>query len=408
MSGPVDAVVVGAGPYGLAAAAGLRQAGARVKVFGSPMSFWMGHMPRGMRLRSLWDASHIGDPEGAHSLEVFERARGQRLARPIPIDDFIAYGHWFQERAVPDVDPRRVAHIQPFERGFVVSLEDGDRLDSRRVVVAAGISTFAVGPPQFDGIPPDLATHSSEHRDLARFDGRRVAVIGGGQSAIETAALLHENGADVEVIMRASQLQWVGRAPRSGLIGRLLFDRTDVGPGVISHLVARPRFLRLLPAPIQRESTRRSLAPGASHWLRPRMRDVPITAGREVTRAKRTGAQVHLELDDTTTRTFDHVVLATGYRVDLRRYSFITPALLARVRCVSGQPVLDGGLESSVPGLHFLGAPAMHSFGPLLRFVSGTAFAADAVVRAATGKRRIGARVAKGGAEVQPAVHHAP
>lgn len=409
MNGPVDAVVLGAGPYGLAAAASLRQAGASVRVFGSPMSFWMGHMPRGMWLRSLWDASHIGDPRGAHSLDAFERARGERLARPIPITDFIAYGHWFQERAVPDVDPRRVVRIDPLERGFVVTLEDGDRLEARRVVVAAGISTFAVRPPQFDDIPPELATHSSEHGDLARFDGRRVAIIGGGQSAIETAALLHENGADVEVIMRASRLQWVGRAPRAGLVGRLLFDRTDVGPGVISHVVARPRLLRVLPAAIQRESTRRSLAPGASHWLRPRMRDVPITAGRKVTGAARTGGQVHLALDDATTRVFDHVILATGYRVDLRRYSFITPALLARVRCVSGQPVLDGGLESSVPGLHFLGAPAMHSFGPLLRFVSGTAFAADAVVRAATRKRRVAvAPTAEGAAEVHPAVRHAP
>lgn len=407
MNGPVDAVVVGAGPYGLAAAAKLREAGARVQVFGSPMSFWMGHMPRGMWLRSLWDASHIGDPRGAHSLHVFERTRGERLTRPIPIDDFIAYGRWFQERAVPDVDPRRVVRVEPLERGFVVALEDGDRLESRRVVVAAGIATFAVRPPQFDGIPPDLATHSSDHGDLARFDGRRVAVVGGGQSAIETAALLHENGADVEVIMRASRLQWVGRAPRAGLIGRLLFDRTDVGPGVISHLVARPRFLRVLPARIQRESTRRSLAAGASHWLQPRMRDVPITAAREVISAKRAGAQVHLELDDATTRTFDHVVLATGYRVDLRRYSFITPALFARLRCVMGQPVLDGGLESSVPGLHFIGAPAVHTFGPLLRFVSGSAFAADAVVRAATGRRRVAApRVAE--TEAHSAVQQAP
>jgi cation diffusion facilitator CzcD-associated flavoprotein CzcO len=407
MTGLVDAIVIGAGPYGLAAAAGLREAGASVHVFGSPMSFWMGHMPKGMWLRSLWDASHIGDPKGALALDAFERARGQHLARPIPLSDFIAYGRWFQEHAVPDIDPRQVVRVDPRESGFVVSLEDGDRLESRRLLVAAGIASFACRPPQFDGIPAELATHSSEHGDLAHFAGRRVAVIGGGQSAIETAALLHESGADVEVIMRAPRLQWVGRAPRAGLVGRLLFDRTDVGPGLISHLVARPKLLRVLPRLIQRESTRRALAPGASHWLQPRMQDVTMTAGRTVTAATRSQGQVELQLDDGTARTIDHVILATGYRVDVSRYSFITPALLARVRCVSGQPVLDGGLESSLPGLHFLGAPATHSFGPLLRFVSGTAFAARAVVRAATGARRGAARATESAAEIQQAAHQA-
>jgi hypothetical protein len=137
------------------------------------------------------------------------------------------------------------------------------------------------------------------------------------------------------------------------------------------------------------------------------MQDVTMTAGRTVTAATRSQGRVDLQLDDGTARTVDHVILATGYRVDVSRYSFLTPALLARVRCVSGQPVLDGGLESSLPGLHFLGAPAMHSFGPLLRFVSGTAFAARALVRAATVERRGAVRAAESAAEIQQAAHQA-
>ena len=62
MSKRLDAIVIGAGPYGLAAAAALRSAGVDPHVFGEPMSFWMEHMPKGMLLRSPWGASHIGDP----------------------------------------------------------------------------------------------------------------------------------------------------------------------------------------------------------------------------------------------------------------------------------------------------------------------------------------------------------
>ena len=409
MTRPLDVIIIGAGPYGLAASAHLREAGANVRVLGSPMSFWIRQMPKGMFLRSPYDASHIGDPSGMLALDAFERAQGRRLERPIPLSDFIAYGRWFQERGAPDVDPRHVAlvDLDAEGSGFNVTVEDGERIESRRIVVAAGISAFASRPATFDDISPELATHSSEHDDLSRFAGRRVAVIGGGQSAMESAALLHECGADVEVITRAPSMHWVGRAPRGGLIGRLLFDRTDVGPAFISHLVAHPMLLRRLPPAIQRESTRRALAPGASLWLGPRLNDVKISFRTRVIAATRRDGQCELRLDDATARTFDHVILATGYRVDLRRYSFLSPTLLARVRCVSGLPVLGDGLESSVRGLHFLGAPAMHSFGPLLRFVAGTTFAARELARGVKDMRRGATDVADRGAEVRHAAHEA-
>src|SRR5258705_4579465 len=382
-----DVAVIGAGPYGLAVSAELRRAGADVHVFGDAMSFWMQHMPKGMCLRSSWSASHIGDPRSALSLNAFENERATALQRPIPIADFVAYGHWFQARALPDLDPRTITRIEADDGGFRITLADGEPTLVRRVVVAAGIAPFAVTPAAFEGLPTALASHSVDHADLAPFAGRRVAVIGGGQSAIETAVLLHENGAEVEVLMRARRLQWVGRAPRDGIIGQVLFDRTDVGPALISHLVAHPMVVRTLPRPAQRDATRRALAPGASLWLRPRLGDLVISAGRHVVSAARRDGIVSLRLDDGSTRAVDHVLMATGYRVDIRRYPFLAPELVKSVRCVDGQPVLDEGFESSVRRLHFVGAPAMHSFGPLLRFVAGTEFAARMVTRRATTAR---------------------
>jgi hypothetical protein len=77
----------------------------------------------------------------------------------------------------------------------------------------------------------------------------------------------------------------------------------------------------------------------------------------------------------------DHVILATGFRVDISRYQFLSQALLGQLRTMDGYPVLKRGLESSIPGLHFLGKPASWSFGPLLGFVSGTEFASNELVR---------------------------
>src|SRR5258705_6518245 len=133
-----DVAVIGAGPYGLAVSAELRRAGADVHVFGDAMSFWMQHMPKGMCLRSSWSASHIGDPRSALSLNAFENERATALQRPIPIADFVAYGHWFQARALPDLDPRTITRIEADDGGFRITLADGEPTLVRRVGVAAG------------------------------------------------------------------------------------------------------------------------------------------------------------------------------------------------------------------------------------------------------------------------------
>ena len=376
-----DVIVIGAGPYGLAATAHLRAIGANVHTIGEPMSFWQQHMPKGMLLRSAWAASHIAHPRAALTLDAFGRARGAPLARPVPIADFVAYGKWFADEVAPDVDRRWAELVEPAGAGFRVRLDDGETITSARVVVAAGIRDFAWRPREFADLGYDLASHSSMETDLGRFTGRRVAVIGGGQSAIESAVLLAESGANVELIMRTGDIHWVGRATRDGLLGRLLFDRSDVGPALVSHVVAHPSFLRRLPARLQRELTRRSLVPGGSGWLKDRMAGVRVTTGRQVLAGTRLRGHAQLLLDDGAEREFDHVLLATGYRVDLRRLRFLDPTLVAKIRTVAGQPVLDAGLQSSVAGLHFLGAPAVHSFGPLVRFVCGTNFSGAALAR---------------------------
>src|SRR3954463_11363610 len=102
---------MGAGPYGLAAAAALRDAGVVVRVIGQPMSFWE-RMPVGMLLRSPYVASSIGSPTGSLSLDAFAEATGTGVSRPIPLEQFVEYGRWFQKRAVPELDTRRVSRVE--------------------------------------------------------------------------------------------------------------------------------------------------------------------------------------------------------------------------------------------------------------------------------------------------------
>jgi cation diffusion facilitator CzcD-associated flavoprotein CzcO len=386
-----EVAIVGAGPYGLAARAHLRAAGVDSRIFGQPMRFWETRMPAGMNLRSTWDASHIAHPDRRLTLDHYEREQKVSLSEPIPLGDFIRYGHWFQGRVAPDLDHRLVRQIEGQPEGFRLVLEDGQSLRARRVVIAAGIGNFAYRPSIFEGMPGDLVSHSSDHGDLLRFRGRRVVVVGGGQSAIETAALLHEAGAEVEVIVRAPRVNWLNQhahwlRQRFGFLQPALYPKSDVGPPGLNLIVDTPGLFRLLPYSWQKPIAYRSIRPAATGWLKPRMAGVPITVGRNVRGAAREGAGIVIDLDDGTRRRPDHVLLATGFRVDVSRHGFLSPEIIKRVRCDEGYPRLRGGFESTVPGLHFVGAPAARSFGPLFRFVSGTAYMGKKLA-AAIGRR---------------------
>ena len=388
-----EVTILGAGPYGLSCASHLQGAGIEARVFGPTMSFWMRHMPQGMCLRSNWEASYIADLAGAYTLDAFCQSVGSHCPRPIPLEKFVAYGLWFAQKAVCDHDPRQIALIQREGSGFRVTLEDDHSFLTRRVIVAAGIQPFENYPAEFKHLSRGLASHSSEHDDLSRFRGKRVTVIGGGQSAFESAALLRENGAEVEVICRQVSPNWVGVHPRLhhlGLVSRMLYAKTDVGPAGISRLVAAPHVFRRFPRWFKTPVAYRSIRPAVAGWLKPRLDGIPVRLGRHVAEARETGSQLTLKLDDGATQITDHILLATGFKVDVARYRFLAPDILRQLEMHEGYPLLRAGLESSVAGLHFAGKPAAWSFGPILGFVSGAGFASRELLRKITKNRQAG------------------
>ena len=389
-----DVAIIGAGPYGLSAAAHLLTIkGLDVHTFGEPMTFWQSKMPRGMLLRSGWAASHIAEPSESLTLDDFREASGTYFSSPVPLDRFVEYGLWYQRQAVPVLDTRKIMRVESSGNGFRLILEDKESVVANRVVVAAGISSFTWRPREFAGLPASLASHTSEHTGFEEFAGKEVLVIGGGQSALESAALLHENGAEVEIVARTQQIRWLGglvsRTIQRGLgptIAKLLYAPTDVGPAGISQIVARPDLVRRFPRPIQDLLRKRSIRPAGARWLVSRLKDVPIYLKRTVVLATPAGGRVRVRFDDRTERTFDHIFLGTGYRVDVSKYDFLAPKLAGAISRFQGYPRLTAGFETSVPGLHILGAPAVWSFGPLMQFVVGTHYSSRALLQFVAGK----------------------
>jgi hypothetical protein len=181
-------------------------------------------------------------------------------------------------------------------------------------------------------------------------------------------------------------LGWKGRISRIKPLARVLYSPRDVGPAGLSQLVARPNYFQKLPYAIQDWTHRRSIRPAGSSWLRRRLHDVKIAPGVCIKSAVPVSGRLRVASSDGAERLVDHLLFATGYSIDISKYSFLSSQLLESINRAGGYPQLNSGFESSVTGLYFLGAPGAESFGPLLRFVSGTHFAVEALARNITAR----------------------
>jgi thioredoxin reductase len=383
-----DAVVIGAGPNGLAAARHLREAGTRLKTFGTAMQFWREHMPRRMLLRSSWLASEIADPRHELTLERYREQSGSWFEAPIPLEDYIGYGLWYARTALPDLDERTVKSVAQDEDHFAVTTSDGEVVETRNVVIATGMCPYARRPRVFAELPAELVSHSLDHDDLARLSGQRVLVVGCGQSALESAALLKEAGAEPELIARAPRIRWLRPQVLAPRLNRLLHPPTDVGPLGMNWIVAAPDAYHRLPTGLQERILATAAPPAGAAWLRERIAGLRIRLGAEPVEATRVNGHVTVRLDDGDEIAANHVLLATGYHVDIARCGLLSEQLLDQLSTVDGSPVLGSDMRSSVPGLYFVGASAARSLGPIMRFVTGTWFAAPAVTAGITGCRR--------------------
>jgi cation diffusion facilitator CzcD-associated flavoprotein CzcO len=381
--GHCDVAVIGAGPYGLSAGVHLKAKGIAVRVFGEPMEFWAQKMPEGMLLRSPRVASSLSDPDRAFTLEAYEAASKKEPCAPLPLDTFVEYGKWFRHQLGSDLDQRNVLRVDRDQPGFRLTLQDGEELRPTYVVVAAGIGPFKKKPEVFRNLSTHQAIHCYEGRAIRKYSGKKVVVIGAGQSALESAALLQEANAQVEIIARQADLKWIGQHSwlhHMGPITSMLYSSHDVGPVGISRLVAYPKVVSYVPLKLRDKIRRRAVRPAGSRWLPDRLSAVKITTGRSVSQATDLSGEVALKLDDGSERRVDHVVLGTGYTVDISRYDFLPQELTQDIKQFDGYPKLASGFRCSVPGLHFIGATAARSFGPLLYFVAGTEFASRELV----------------------------
>jgi len=392
----LEIAIVGAGPYGLSMAAHFRGRGIPFRIFGRPMDSWLAHMPKGMMLKSDGFASNIYDPDSKFTLKQFCAERGidyADMGTPVRLETFGDYGLAFRDRMVPELEDKMVVGSQQLTDGFALRLDDGEVVKARRVVLAIGITHFAYVPENLAQLPAELLSHSYRHHEVESFKGRSVAVVGAGSSAIDIAGLLHEAGADVQLVARATSLKF-HTAPQPGKRRswwqRMRHPDSGLGPGMRSRFFSDgASMFHYLPEGIRVDLVRKTLGPSAGWFMKDKvMGRVPLVLGYNAERAEIENGKVrvHLRGVDGSERQIvtEHIIAATGYKPDINRLSFLSPEIRSQLKTVNRAPVLSSTFESSVPGLYFVGVAAANSFGPVMRFAFGAGFAAKRVTQTMT------------------------
>jgi hypothetical protein len=416
-----DVVVIGAGPNGLSVAAHLKDSGIEHRVFGHIMGAWRFNMPAGMILKSEPYASDLSAASPGYLAGDYCRAEQEvyhERVVPLSREQFVGYGSWFARQLVPDVEETEVVSLSESSEGFLVRTAEGEALTAARVVVATGVIPFAFLPPELAGLPSDLVSHTSTHADLSRFRGKEVLVVGGGQSALETAALLHEQGSVVKIVVRNEWGVFWPAANRTAptRLQRLRTPVVRLCEGWPCWRYDRlPDAFRLLPERARIKRGLGFLGPAGSWWLRERVEgQIPMLVGHKVLSAEAAGDRVRLHLrspDGVVVEDADHVIAGTGFRFDLSRLAYLDPSLRAVLEITAGAPVLSRNLESNISGLYFTGALAAPSLGPLMRFVAGTHFTGPRVasrLRSSSGRRGSSPRRPQASLDGEPGVLSAP
>jgi thioredoxin reductase len=356
------------------------------------MHTWMTQMPRGMHLKSEGFASSLYDPESSFTISHYCQERSipyADIGMPVALQTFIDYGLEFQRRFAPELENKLIRSVERVEGCFRIVLDDGEHVSARRVVVAVGVSHFGYIPPVLAALPSEFATHSSRHSTMQSVKDWEVAIVGAGASALDLAALLHEAGASVQLIARKSAIRFhdpPSKKPRS-FAEQVCHPMTGIGPGwKLSFCAYSPWAFRYLPEAYRLRAVRQLLGPAPAWFIKEQVvGKVPFHLGNDVVGAKVAGGKVHLDLANADPANVgaarrrlavDHVIAATGFKVDLQRLKFLDVGVRSTLRVVEQSPVLSSDFESSVPGLYFVGTSAASTFGPLMRFAYGARFTA--------------------------------
>ncbi|MGZ3709704.1 MAG: NAD(P)-binding domain-containing protein, partial [Bdellovibrionota bacterium] len=279
--------------------------------------------------------------------------------------------------------------------GFVLELAGGSSLSCRHVILATGHMPFRSLPAELGSLTEKVCQHTAQIRDVRKYSGKDVTVIGAGQSALETAALVSEAGAKVRLVVRKNQIKWNAPSTKVGrpLLARIRKPEAGLGGGwAVLAISELPQAYRAFSAEKRHRFFATSWGPSGSRWLRARVENrIEALTGHRIRSAAEEGGRVRLTLegpDGAKELVTDHVIAGTGFKIGLERLTYLDPELRKQIALENLAPALSSRFETSVPGLFIVGIATAPTFGPVMRFMFGGKHAAPAITKRLRAARR--------------------
>ena len=370
-----DLLVIGAGPYGVATAAYAKSRGLDVIVCGKFMEFWKRSMPDGLILRSE-EKWHL-DVEQIHTFRRFLEEAGytKEQITPIPVSVFLEYADWFRDRKKLAVRDCYVTELSGSEGAFQAKTDAGHAIGADRVVVAPGYRCFRKLPDDVvELLPEGSFKHTSDHKNFEELRGKRCLIIGGRQSAYESAALIAELPAEKVFISHRHKMP------------KFIPSDWSVLEEMAENTSNDPSWWRTLDQHARAEMVGRAIEAGRLRlepWLWPRLQRWKVEVFEETTleNASRSSDGIQVRLSNGKEFEVDEVVLGTGYEVDVSKLGFLSPELKDGLRTENGVPCLDEGMQAAgVEGLYLVGMISAKEFSLVFGFTRGCPVAARIVV----------------------------
>jgi thioredoxin reductase len=369
MSSHTDLLIIGAGPFGLTSATYAERSNMDYLIVGRPMSFWKDHMPTGMYLRSgsEW---HL-DPDGIFTIEKYIESKGlsSQEVHPLSLNFYLGYAKWFEEQFnfnIQETYVERLDQSQESQHPYKATLENGEIISANAVIVAIGFEYFKNIPPELSAILPDKCfSHSCDMVDFTELKGKNVLIIGGRQSAYEWAALVGEAGANtIHIVHRHDSPEFVDS------------DWQWVDP-IVDTMHEEPEWFHNLTVEEREEINGKFWSEGRlklEPWLWERIDKDHINIWENSNVAfceEVSSGKFQVRLDTGENLRVHHIILATGYKVDIAKVPFLGKGnLISNLKVDDGYPLLGESLQTNLKNLYMTSMIATKQFGLFFAFTA--------------------------------------
>lgn len=355
--------IIGAGPYGLSLAAHAKDVGLNYKVFGYPMDFWKSKMPPNMFIRTLLEYTGLSDPNNKFTLNHYQREKREIFSYPLPRSVFVKYGLWFTEQLAISIEKTLITQVSLDKGLFKLESQDGIEFIARKVIVAVGLTNAQYIPPKLSEFPEHLVSHTSKYTAFDQFEGKDVLVLGGGQSAWEAAALLHQSNANVQLVYRRPH--------------RLSPDKNTNA----KQQALASRFYTYSKEK-QQDIRKNFVKPTVSDFLVPfvegKVKQKSNTSVIDAVRTK--DGRLKVVFNDHSSLVIDHLIAATGYKFSPERLPFLKRVKEHILLNPSGSPKVNEHFESTLPNLYFSGPSTSYNHGPTFNFIADVKRTANVII----------------------------